>query len=144
MKKLTPFIIAVALFSSCKKEDDEPLSPVIEFVSISTDSVAAFSNSVEIVFSYEDLQGDLGEEDADDYSLRVKDDRLGDYDYYHVPPMTPDLMPLHIKGEYKVILDPLFLMGNGASETTKFTLQIRDRNGNWSNSVVTPNVVISP
>ena len=144
MKKLTPFIIAVALLSSCKKEDDEPLSPVIEFVSISTDSVAAFSNSVEIVFSYEDLQGDLGEEDADDYSLRVKDDRLGDYDYYHVPPMTPDLMPLHIKGEYKVILDPLFLMGNGASETTKFTLQIRDRNGNWSNSVVTPNVVISP
>lgn len=144
MRKIGLYLAALVVLSSCKKEDENPVSPTIDFVSISADSVTAFSNSIEIEFSYEDFQGDIGEVDADDYSLRVKDDRLSDYDYYHIPPMTPDLMELHIKGEYKVILDPLFLMGNGASETTKFTLQVRDREGNWSNSIVTPEVVITP
>jgi hypothetical protein len=58
--------------------------------------------------------------------------------------MTPDQQELHIKGSYSVTLNQVFLLGNGASETTKFTVQIQDRAGNWSNEVVTPVVTIEP
>lgn len=144
MKNYLFLFCSVVLFSSCKKEEEKPLSPAIEYVSISETSVTAFNNQLEIVFSYEDFQGDLGTEDADDYSLRVKDDRLGEFDWYHLPPMTPDLEELHIKGNYRLVLEPLFLMGSGGQETTKFTIQIQDRAGNWSNQIVTPDITVLP
>jgi len=60
--------------------------------------VEEFQNNIVITFSYEDYQGDLGEMDADAYSVRIKDNRLSDYDWYHIPPMTPEMQELHIKG----------------------------------------------
>ncbi len=127
---------------SCRKDDSKPEAPQITFVSISTQDVVAFDNQVVVRFSYEDYQGDLGEPDPDIYSLRVKDNRLSAYDEYHIPPMTPDLLPLHIRGEFEVALHPLFILGNGTQEQTHFNLQIRDRNGNWSNTITTPAVYI--
>jgi hypothetical protein len=141
-----PFVCAAAVImcmTSCKKEDEKPVEPVIEFKSISATEVTQFTNEIQITFSYEDMQGDLGQADPDAYSLRVKDDRLEDFDWYHIPPMTPDMQELHIKGDYVVTLTPLFLLGSGGNETTRFTLQLRDRAGNWSNQIVTPVVTIS-
>lgn len=140
--KATIFVLfLIFLFFACKKED-YPTVPVIEYKSISSTEVTQFSNTVTVRFSYEDFQGDLGNDNADINSLRIKDDRLADYDWYHVPPMTPDNQPLHIKGTYTLELHPLFLLGNGGDETTRFKIQIRDRAGNWSNEIVTPVVTI--
>ncbi|MFN8863658.1 MAG: hypothetical protein ACK5W1_05050 [Flavobacteriales bacterium] len=143
---IRPFVALVAvlvLFVSCKKEEEKPVEPVIEFKSISATKVTQFTNEIKITFSYEDMQGDLGQADPDAYSLRVQDDRLEDFDWYHIPPMTPDMQELHIKGDYVVTLTPLFLLGSGGNETTRFTLQLRDRAGNWSNQIITPVVTIS-
>lgn len=133
----------IMLFASCKKEDEKPVEPVIAFKSISATEVTQFNNEIQITFTYEDMQGDLGQTDPDAYSLRVKDDRLEGFDWYHIPPMTPDMQELHIKGQYVVTLTPLFLLGSGGNETTRFTLQLRDRAGNWSNQIITPVVTIS-
>jgi hypothetical protein len=126
----------------CKKEDEDPVAPVITFDSISATTVEQFNNTIQIGILYEDYQGDLGRQDPDDYSLRVRDARLGDFDWYHIPPMTPDNQELHIKGKYLLELDPLFLMGTGTQESTTLTIQIQDRAGNWSNSIVTPVVLV--
>jgi len=120
------------------------VAPVLEFKEISSTSVVQFDNSIVVTFGYEDYQGDLGHQDPDIVSLRVKDARLSDADMYHIPPMTPEQQELHIKGTFSVNLNHVFLLGNGASETTKFTIQIQDRAGNWSNEVVTPIVTIEP
>ncbi len=136
-------VILISFFSSCKKEDEKPVAPIIEFKSISGNEVVQFNNEISITFSYEDHQGDLGQDDPDIYSLRIKDDRLLNYDWYHIPPMTPDLQEMHLKGNYVVQLTPLFLLGSGGSETTRFTIQIRDRAGNWSNQIVSPIVTIT-
>ncbi len=144
--KISPFNISLILgalvMAGCKKEDDDPRAPVLEFKSISTSSVEQFNNNLLITIQYEDMQGDLGTADPDDYSLRIKDSRLSDFDWYHLPPMTPDNETLHIKGSYSIELDPLFLMGTGTQELTSFSIEVRDREGNWSNVVKTPNVLI--
>lgn len=135
-------LILISSSTGCKKKDEKPEAPTITFKSISHDSVQEFNNNLTILFSYEDYQGDLGETDPDAHSLRVKDNRLSDYDWFHIPPMTPDLQELHIKGEYALELPPLFLLGNGPQEQTHFSVQIRDRAGNWSNTITTPAVII--
>ena len=140
-KLLFAVLLALVIGQGCKK-DEPDLFPEIEFVSISETEVEEFSNLIEVVIGYSDYDGDLGTVDADDLSLRVKDSRLSEFDWYHVPPLTPDLQELQIEGEFSVELNPLFLLGNGDEESTEFTIQLRDRAGNWSNQIVTPPVII--
>lgn len=139
---LIPVLFVFITIAACKKKDEDPVAPVIEFKGISVSTVEQFDNNPVITFTYEDYQGDLGETDPDNYSIRVKDSRLNGYDWYHVPPMTPDLKELHIKGSYSLELNSLFLLGSGDEETASFSVQIRDRAGHWSNIITTPNVVV--
>lgn len=137
------FSCSIVLFEGgCKKEEENPSAPVITFKNISSSNVEQFNNNITVTFEYEDWQGDLGEMDPDDYSLSVKDSRLPEADWFHIPPMTPDMQQLHIKGTYQVTLTPLFLLGNGSQETTELTVQITDRAGNLSNQITTPEVLI--
>ncbi len=140
---LVLFVISVITIGmGCKKDEADPVAPIITFDSISATTVEQFNNTIQIGILYEDYQGDLGRQDPDDYSLRVRDARLSDYDWYHIPPMTPNDQELHIKGKYLLELDPLFLMGTGTQESTTITIQVQDRAGNWSNSIVTPVVLV--
>ncbi|MFK7755928.1 MAG: hypothetical protein AB8B53_03230 [Flavobacteriales bacterium] len=134
-------LFTALVFSQCKKEEPSPF-PEIEFVSISATEVEEFSNQVEVVIGYYDVNGDLGTLDADDLTLKVKDARLEGEDFYHVPPLTPELQELEIEGTFNLQLNPLFLLGNGSMESTDFTIQLRDRAGNWSNQITTPLVII--
>jgi hypothetical protein len=136
-------IVVLALTGGCKNEDALDVVPVIEFVAISATEVTNFSNAVSITVRYTDADGDLGSPDPDERTVRVKDARLPGYDEYHLPPLTPDLMPLDISGTFSLQLNPLFILGNGVEETTTFSIQLRDRSGNWSNTITTPQVRIT-
>lgn len=143
MRKWGIILLAVLAFA-CKKDDDEfdPV-PVITFSGISDTEVLQFQNDVSITFGYRDMDGDLGFTDPDEYAMRIKDSRLAEWDWYHIPPLTPEDMNLDIQGDFTVDLHALFLLGNGQQEITSFTLQIQDRAGNWSNQIVTPEVLIT-
>lgn len=144
IKRILMVLVLSMVFFSCKKEEEKPQSPTLVYKSISNTEVFSFENNLKVVFSYEDFQGDLGTTDPDELTLFVKDARLSTPDMYHIPPMTPELQELHIKGNYEVELSTLFLLGNGASETTKFSIQLRDRAGNLSNTIETDIVTILP
>lgn len=144
MKNIFLITLCFMTISACKKEEEKPTSPTLAYKSISATEVQSYQNEVKVVFSYEDFQGDLGTQDPDEMTLFVKDARLDQADQYHVPPMTPEMQELHIKGDYEVTLSNLFLLGNGASETTTFSIQIRDRAGNLSNTIQTDVVTITP
>lgn len=135
-------IITLVLLLSCKKKEEVSLVPVIELKSVSETTVVAFDNEIRVDLAFTDHNGDIGYADPDIYSIRVKDSRLEDFDWYHVPPVTPDLMELDVSGNLTIILNPLFLLGNGEEEIASFTLQLRDRAGNWSNQVTTANITI--
>jgi len=142
MKAIKILIGLAIILYGCKKEEPSEL-PEIEYISISQTEVEEFNNQIEVVIGYKDFNGDLGTMDADDLTLRVKDARLSEFDWYHVPPLTPDLQELEIEGEFSVTLNPLFLLGNGMEESTSFTIQLQDRARNWSNQVNTPTVLIT-
>lgn len=135
-------VIFFVVLSSCKKEEEVLPNPVIEFVKVSTEEVVSFQNNVIITLSYKDPQGDIGEPDPDKNTVKVKDSRLDEADFYHIAPLTPDLVELDVQGEFTIELPALFLLGNGNQETTKLSVQIQDRAGNWSNTVISPTITI--
>lgn len=142
MRWLLPIMTVVAVLSACKKEE-LPTVPEITLVSASPTQVVQFGERVKVRFAYKDADGDLGDPDPDMNTLEVKDARLNTADFYHVPPITPDGATVSVQGEIEVELNALFLLGNGDQETTTYTLRIRDRAGNWSNSITTPAITIT-
>jgi hypothetical protein len=135
-------LLSLAMLTGCKK-DDESAAPIIELKDISATNVVEYNNAIEVTIGYEDHQGDVGTIDPDEYSLFVADDRFTEQDGYHIDPLTPDLQALHIRGSLRVVLRPLFIMGNDSTETTKLTFELRDRAGNVSNSVTSEEIFIS-
>ena len=142
MRKLLIYLSCFLFLAACKKQEEINEVPEITFDSISATSVVEFDNNISITLAYKDENGDIGYQDPDTYSLRVKDSRLAEYDWYHIPPLTPEMEELNIEGTFTVELNSLFLLGNSTQETTTFTLQLKDRSGNWSNQVVSPVVMI--
>ncbi|MFZ6052834.1 hypothetical protein [Halocola ammonii] len=144
MPRIALIIAFSVLFAlGCKKEETVDPSPEITYVSMSASQVVEFENQVEVTFSYKDADGDIGEPDPDVKTLRVKDARLSEADFYHIPPVTPELQALNVEGTFTVVLNPLFLLGNGSQETTSFNIQLEDRAGNLSNTIMTPEVLIT-
>ncbi len=131
------------MFSSCKKEEKISEVPAIEFISISPKSSVEFQNQVVIRICYVDGDGDLGSTDPDVYSVFVKDKRLPAADEYHLQPLTPPDQSLQIQGELDIVLTGLFVIDTANnSESTNFTVEIKDRAGNTSNSIETSNITI--
>ena len=143
MKRILALATMAALLAGCKKEEVMPSAPEIAFVSMSTQSVHEFDERVTVRFSYKDGDGDLGQEDPDNYTLWVKDARLEGTDGYHIPPLAPEDVEVPIQGELDVELNALFLLGNSGQEETSYTMYIVDRAGNRSNEFTTGTIIIT-
>jgi hypothetical protein len=146
MNKSTFKLLVIALsltIVGCKKEEKYSEIPEIEFVSLTPSSTTEFSQNIVLKLTYKDGDGDIGNEDPDVYSLYVKDARLPRADEYHIQPLTPPDQALQIEGELTVRLSGIFVLGNDSTETTKFTVKLKDRAGNWSNEVVTSSIRVS-
>lgn len=143
MKKLIPLFLVPFVLTGCKKKEDENFPPTIEIVSVSESTVTQFDNQVLLVLKYTDPDGDLGYGDADSLSLTIKDSRLQDPDWYFIPPLSPNGTQLSIEGNLEVQLHPFFLLGNGTSETIELTVQLQDKQGNWSNAAISPSITVT-
>lgn len=137
--RLLPWMV---IAMACKKEPVMPAVPSIELVAIGPAQVVSFQEPVRVRLAYKDGDGDLGFADADTYALFVKDSRLAEADGYHVPPLAPPDAGVPIQGELEIELHPLFLLGSSAQEEVTFTIRLRDRAGNWSNSITAPPIVV--
>jgi hypothetical protein len=134
-------LVCIAMLLGCKKDEvSEP--PIISLESFSDYSVVEYDNTIEVTINYEDHQGDIGTTDPDEHSLFVADERFVELDGYHIDPLTPDQQSLHVQGSLRVLLRPLFIMGNDSTETTRLTFELRDRAGNVSNRVMSEEITI--
>lgn len=137
-------IAVILLATACKKKDVvTETTPKISYAGISQTSFQQFSDSIYLSINYEDADGDLGYENADITSLEIHDTRLSKADMYYVQPLAPLNSKIRIKGTFQVSLRNLFLLGNGSSEVTILQIRIRDRAGNWSNLVRSPELTIT-
>lgn len=139
-------ILAVAMIlAGCKKKlpDGFAAEPEIRLVSVEPTSIQQFQDSIIINLEYKDGDGDLGFEHPDSLSLRVQDARLTKPDWYFVKPLAPVGSNVPIQGILTFRLSGTFILGNGNQESTTFTIDLKDRNDNWSNQVVTPTITIT-
>lgn len=138
-------LIPVLLVVSCKETTNLTGNPIprIALVKIEPTEVKQFTDSLKITISYEDGDGDLGFVNADINSLEVQDERLAKPDFYYVPPMAPVDSKIRIKGQLVMKLRNVFLLGSGNMETTSFTIKLKDRAGNVSNPIKTPEITIT-
>jgi len=137
-------ILFVLVLSGCKKATivKKPAEPLIAIVSTDPVNILQFEENVALVLRYEDGDGDLGHPHPDSLLLEVRDARLLFPDYYFVPPLAPIGSEVAIEGELEFRLNGTFLFGNGATEQTTYSIRMRDRKGNWSNTVITPTITI--
>lgn len=143
--QLTFLTLLFIVFGACENEITYTGNPIpkIRLISVSTEKVVEFADSFSVKIGYEDGDGNLGSFEADTLDIRVKDARLSEADFYHLPPLAPLKANVRIEGAFSLKLKNLFLIGSGNLETTTLEIQIKDRKQNWSNTVQTPTISIS-
>jgi hypothetical protein len=129
---------------SCKKDnlvtDD---APVIEFVSISPSEVTEYDDMIVIVISYADANGDLGENDPDIKNLFVTDSRNEVMYQYRIQQLAPDDTEIYIQGNLNIEIKNTALVDeNASSETLTYSVYVRDRAGNDSNTITTSSITV--
>lgn len=131
-------------FISCKKDKIEStITPQIEFVSITPSSAVEYVNSITITFSYDDLDGDLGENDPNVTNLFITDSRNNVTYNYRISQLAPDGATIHIKGNLNAVIKNTAITDNSSSQSVTYSLYLKDRAGNVSNTITTSAITIT-
>lgn len=140
------FLIGLSLvLGACKKDKEEGYSPVpqIEFLSISPQTVHAFSDPIVITIRYRDGDGDLGENSPDAKNAFVKDLRNSLTYSFRIRQLAPD-ENIKITGTLEIVVPGSTLLSGNSTESVKFSVYVKDRAGNTSNSIETGSINIIP
>jgi hypothetical protein len=138
------FLTFVFSISGCKK-DKVALTdaPQITFVSISPASVVEYSGSITITFSYDDLNGDLGENNANATNLFITDSRNSVTYNYRISQLAPDGANIHIKGNLNTVIKNTAITDNSSAQSFTYSLYVKDRAGNISNTITTTAITVT-
>jgi hypothetical protein len=138
-------IVFLLVFTSCSKDEELPnKEPQIELISYAPNSIKAIEDSVTFVIKYSDLNGDLGHESPDLYSIFITDSRNNITESIHLDPLAPLDSEVAIEGEINVYLNGIGLVDqSNDSENTTFKIKLVDRKGNESNVETSGTVVIN-
>ena len=149
LQRSVVLLIVVLFWTACKKDEasdpNPPISdvPAIEIVSLSSSSINQFDD-LTFTISYQDGNGDIGDENADAAVVFITDNRASITHEFHVPPLAPAGESIAIQGNLLVVLENVILLDqNNTSESATFTVRLQDRSGNSSNEVVSSSVTIN-
>lgn len=154
LPKLGIAVWLVALVS-CQKQPDYPIQPVIELETLSKLEMvqnAANIDSITIVLNYTDGDGDLGT-DGNEYNVFLKDSRTGLESFYRIPQLPQNGGSSGISGQIELInyttcciftdgQPPCTPSTSTPTNTMYYTIYIKDRAGNISNEVITPEITL--
>jgi len=135
-------LVFVLPFAGC---EDDPIVysdvPEIGLVSVSPTTVSAF-DSITFVISYTDGDGDLGENSPSAKNLFLTDSRIGSPYQYRISELAPNAS-IAIKGTLTIVLKNAGILG-ALPEYVTFSIYVKDRAGNTSNTVNSPVVTVNP
>ena len=144
--KISSFITIVflALMASCKKEQTVISAvPEITFLTVAPTTVIEFQDSLVFTISYNDGDGDLGENSADVKNLFLTDKRIGITYTYRIRQLAPDGANIAIQGNLNTVLKNIAVTDSSAQQQATFSIYVVDRAGNKSNTVNSPVITIS-
>jgi hypothetical protein len=138
-------LLVIIIISACKKVDNSISdTPEIGFVSLSPSSLKANADSLSIIISYKDGNGDLGENDNNVKNLFVTDNRNNVTYQFRIKQLAPNNATIAIQGELDVVLNSIPLVNGTAPEQATYSIYIKDRSGNQSNTITTGGVTVNP
>ncbi len=141
MKNIIYLCVIVLLFS-CEKEQEISDTPIIEFKSISPASVQEYSDNIIITISYSDEDGDLGENNPDIHNLFVEDNRNGIVYQFSIPHLAPDNNSIAIEGDFNITINGSGITDESSSQQVNYSIYVKDRAENKSNTITTSNITI--
>ena len=150
MKKSALFTVTVfiSLFIfSCLKPPQFPETPEILFVSVNSTQVHQETDSILMIISFKDGDGDIGSTDQDTATnCYITDHRPGKPDYtynYKIPFITPLGTTKDISGKININLPGITCIPFHTVDSVTYKIVIKDRAGHTSNQVVTPVIIVS-
>ncbi len=141
---LAGFLITTSiLIGSCEKEHPAyDTVPFIRLTDIQPTTVQEFQEKIWLTLQFQDKEGDIGSHDPNQYDLEVLDNRLLEPDYYHILPLAPEGSSLKLTGDLVIELKNTFVLGNAEQESVSYEIRLRDRAGNWSNRIQSPQITV--
>jgi hypothetical protein len=145
MKKLFILFVSFSMISSCKKDKKIEISttPVIEFLSITPSTAVEYQDKITITISYKDGDGDLGENAPDVKNLFLTDLRNNVTYQYRISQLGPSGQVTPIQGTLTVELKNTAITNGTSSQAVSFSLYLKDRTGNSSNSITTSAITVT-
>ncbi len=133
-----------AIEPACKKDSGISPVPAITFDSIAPNPCIAYQDSIRIIISYTDGDGDLGQNATATKNLFVTDSRDTVITQFTIPQLAPNGYTGAIQGNLSIILPPQYLLSSSHNtETAVYAIYVIDRAGNKSNTVTTTPLVIN-
>jgi len=116
--------------------------PVIDFESISPTTAQEYTDDIIITISYADADGDLGENNPDIHNLFVEDNR-NEIEYkFRIPELAPSGSAIAIEGNFNITINGTGITDGTASQKVDYTIYVKDRAGNKSNTITTSKITI--
>lgn len=138
------FLPLFFFFNGCKKDSGFSDVPEISLISVSPTNATELQDTIVLSVFYKDGNGDLGENDADVKNVFVKDARLSNQYEFRIPELSPPGSAIAIQGTLEVKVPPTGITNGSNSQTTTFTVWVKDRAGNESNHETSNTVTITP
>lgn len=134
----------IILIASCKKEEVEISDvPEIEFVSVTPQNVIEYQDSLVFTISYRDGDGDLGENGNNIDNFFLTDSR-NDVTYkFRIQQLAPDNANIPIQGDLNIVLQNTAVLNGQASESFTYSMYLKDRAGNQSNTVTSSTITVT-
>ncbi len=145
------FAVTFASFWGCKKEDTYPITPVITFKKLDKFQNVSGMDSLELLFSFTDGDGDIGANKGDttnrDVFVKIFELKNGVFEEfinlaapleYNIPYLEPRGNNVSLKGDIKINIEYNIVQPN---DTIYYELYIKDRARHSSNVITTSTII---
>ena len=143
MKNLAILFFVSLVVVSCKKAEEIGPIPEIEFISVTPGNVQEYADSLVFTIKYRDGDGDLGENTSGAENFFLADSRNNVIYKFRIPQLAPDNSSIIIEGNLNVTLANTAIIDGSNSQTFTYSIYVKDRAGNQSNTVVTSPVTVT-
>ncbi|MEM6264168.1 MAG: hypothetical protein AAGI38_16755 [Bacteroidota bacterium] len=156
MNRVQFFLLATLILAlaSCNNDPVFPLEPEIQYLDIQPREVRHLQDPFTISISFTDGDGDIGGDNVDGSPLIIRDDRVLDPAYAHLPDslffydnysfddLSSDAQNPSIKGNIFVEIPQAVNVEGRRREEFTFSVILVDRAGNKSNEITTDPLVV--
>ena len=151
LRNIIVIVASILIMAGCKKSNQEefiyppiPNVPHIMLKSVNLTEVTEFVDSLVFIIAYIDGDGDIGHENPDSNSVFLTDNRVPLTMEYHVSPVTPGSAEIVTRGDLAIVLENTIILNTAnTEETVTFDIRLKDKAGNWSNTLTTTSITIS-